>query len=378
LLVQVQQALAQKVWGMRIGASEAALAELRNMTTMRDEGFSSKLLTGSGSTAAAAAGLPFPANSRDSSLSSFLQERVAASVAAANMQQQVIQQGAAVAGGAGSDASSLPRAGLSFTGGPSFTSSRLRAPVEGSSSSHGDVTQLVQPTNSNDAAAGNKMLSVMWLLNKHRRTSNGSHSSLQCSDTDAVRDAATPQHAQQELHSQEFGPVSPTAAQQRQQQQYRNGVATAIDMNHSWTSAHASGAAAAAAAAHGKSSFGSSVHWAGPERASGSLSHKVSDSSSKVWMNSAAAFMRRFSQFGRSGSGQQRPLQAASEQVPMQVLRLALRVGIATGTLPYGVDVANCAVKDRAKGRQLPPYDHLRSSKTPGGFCTVLVTIRQQ
>jgi hypothetical protein len=81
------------------------------------------------------------------------------------------------------------------------------------------------------------------------------------------------------------------------------------------------------------------------------MSHKVSNSSSKVWMHSAAAFMRRFSQFGRSGSGQSRPMQQSHEQVPMQVLRLALRVGIATGTLPYGVDVANCAVKDRAKGK---------------------------
>eukprot|EP00882_Tetradesmus_deserticola_P006586 GHRQ01006933.1.p1 GENE.GHRQ01006933.1~~GHRQ01006933.1.p1 ORF type:complete len:343 (+),score=136.35 GHRQ01006933.1:148-1029(+) len=77
--------------------------------------------------------------------------------------------------------------------------------------------------------------------------------------------------------------------------------------------------------------------------------HKSGDSSSKVWVNGAAAFMRRFAQLGRNGSGQMQPMQLASEQVPMQVLRLAVRIGIATGTLPYGVDVANCTVKDRAK-----------------------------
>jgi hypothetical protein len=42
--VQVQQALANKAWGMRLGTSEAALAELRGLTGMRDEGFSSKYL----------------------------------------------------------------------------------------------------------------------------------------------------------------------------------------------------------------------------------------------------------------------------------------------------------------------------------------------
>ncbi|WIA30200.1 hypothetical protein OEZ86_000292, partial [Tetradesmus obliquus] len=225
--LQVQQALAQKVWGMRLGASEAALAELRNMTTMRDEGFSSKLtsgmLAGSNSTAAAAAA----------------------------------------------------------------TAPHLRS------------------------------------------------------------NSRTPLQAR---HSQESGYVTPTASaqqqQQQQQQQHCNGAAATLDINNSWTSAQHP---ALAGAAHGKSSFGSSVHWTGPDRASGSMTHKASDSSSKVWMHNAAAFVRRFSQFGRSGSSQQQQLRAASEHVPMQVLRLALRVGIATGTLPYGVDVASCAVKDRAK-----------------------------
>jgi hypothetical protein len=181
-----------------------------------------------------------------------------------------------------------------------------------------------------------------------------------------AREACSPQHAQQERHSQEFGPVTPpsAAAAAAQQHPHCNGVATGLDINRSWTSVHHP---ALASAAHGKSSFGSSVHWGAPDRASGSISvsHRVSDSSSKVWMNSAAAFMRRFSQFGRNGSGQQRPMQAASEQVPMQVLRLALRVGIATGTLPYGVDVANCAVKDRAKGTALAhhAYQHIQIQK---------------
>jgi hypothetical protein len=351
--VQVQQALAQKVWGMRLGASEAALADLRNMTKMRGEGFSSKLSAGllntSGSTAAgmsaagAAAAAHLRSNSRESSLSSLVHERVAASVAAANMQQQVLQHAAAAADAAGSDAASILRAGPSFTGGPniSFTSSRWRGVNDGSNSSHGDLSQLVQPTNSIDAAANGRMLSVVW-LSKHRRASNGSHSSVQCSDTDVIRDACTPQH------SQELGIVTPTAAHQQQQSQQNGSSAThAIDMTHSWFNSHAPPAAAALQA---KSSFGSSVQWPGPERVN-SMSHKVSEGSSKVWMHSAAAFMRRFSQFGCSGSGQSRPMQQPHEQVPMQVLRLALRVGIATGTLPYGVDVANCTVKDRAKGK---------------------------
>jgi hypothetical protein len=346
----VQQALAQKVWGMRLGASEAALAELRNMTTMRDEGFSSKLsggvLNASGSTAAGmsaagAAAVPhLRSNSRESSLNSWIQERVAASVAAANMQQQVLQHAAAAGDAVGSDACSIPRAGPSFTGGPSFTSSRWRGLHDGSNSSHDDLGHLVQPTNSLDAAANGRMLSVVW-LNKHRRTSNGSHSSMQCSDTDVLRDTGTPQH------SQELGNITPTAAQQ-QQQQNGSSAAHAIDITQSWFNTHAP---PATAAAHAKSSFGSSVHWAGAERASNSMSHKFSDSSSKVWMHSAAAFMRRFLQFGHSGSGQQRPMQQPQEQVPMQVLRLGLRVGVATGTLPFGVDVANCTVEDRAKGK---------------------------
>jgi hypothetical protein len=71
-------------------------------------------------------------------------------------------------------------------------------------------------------------------------------------------------------------------------------------------------------------------------------------SSSKLW-HAGAAIMRRFSNFGRSATSM-RASGGSGDGAPMQVLRLAVRIGISTGQLSHGVDVANCMVKWRAKG----------------------------
>jgi hypothetical protein len=64
-----------------------------------------------------------------------------------------------------------------------------------------------------------------------------------------------------------------------------------------------------------------------------------------------SALMHRFSQFARSTSGAGMPAASAVAHHPsMKVLRLSVRIGIATGLLPYGVDVSNSAVACRAKG----------------------------
>jgi hypothetical protein len=42
----------------------------------------------------------------------------------------------------------------------------------------------------------------------------------------------------------------------------------------------------------------------------------------------------------------------AGLQAPLQMVRVVVRIGVATGPLPHGLDVTNCAVKDRAKGGQ--------------------------
>lgn len=58
--------------------------------------------------------------------------------------------------------------------------------------------------------------------------------------------------------------------------------------------------------------------------------------------------MRRFSVFGRSGLLSS-STQAAGDTPHQHHLHLSVRIGVATGTLPYGCDLNNCGVKDRAK-----------------------------
>jgi hypothetical protein len=80
----------------------------------------------------------------------------------------------------------------------------------------------------------------------------------------------------------------------------------------------------------------------------------VSEGSSATKLKSTAStFMQRLTGRGSgmgtiggsSGLGS-----AAAKQHPIKVLQLAVRIGIASGLLPYGCDVSECAVKVRAKG----------------------------
>jgi hypothetical protein len=58
--------------------------------------------------------------------------------------------------------------------------------------------------------------------------------------------------------------------------------------------------------------------------------------------------MRRFSVFSRSGMLSSSTM-AAGDIAPQHALQLSVRIGIATGRLPCGCDLNNCAVKDKAK-----------------------------
>lgn len=78
-------------------------------------------------------------------------------------------------------------------------------------------------------------------------------------------------------------------------------------------------------------------------------------SGSRLWSASGLAlrFSRTLSRAApREGSGRLTPpatvLQGLQSQI--QMVRVVVRIGVATGPLPFGQDVANCAVKHRAKG----------------------------
>jgi hypothetical protein len=82
----------------------------------------------------------------------------------------------------------------------------------------------------------------------------------------------------------------------------------------------------------------------------------VSEGSSATKLKSTAStFMQRLTGRG-SGmdtiGGSSNLGSAAAKQHPIKVLQLAVRIGIASGLLPYGCDVSECAVKARAKGGQ--------------------------
>lgn len=91
----------------------------------------------------------------------------------------------------------------------------------------------------------------------------------------------------------------------------------------------------------------------GPEGRLASLSitaasrGRSSGSGSRLW-SAGVSVVRRFSMFGRSGllSGSSHTPVAAP---PQHALHLSVRIGIATGRLPYGCDLNTCPVKDRAK-----------------------------
>jgi hypothetical protein len=74
---------------------------------------------------------------------------------------------------------------------------------------------------------------------------------------------------------------------------------------------------------------------------------RSSGSGSRLW-SAGAAVMRRFSVFSRSGMLSSSTL-APGDVAPQHALQLSVRIGIATGRLPHGCDLNNCAVKDKAK-----------------------------
>lgn len=62
-----------------------------------------------------------------------------------------------------------------------------------------------------------------------------------------------------------------------------------------------------------------------------------------------SALMHKLSQItGRSGPSSST---VAAEQQSLKLLRIAVRIGIASGPLPYGATLGNCAVKHRAKSK---------------------------
>lgn len=91
------------------------------------------------------------------------------------------------------------------------------------------------------------------------------------------------------------------------------------------------------------SSVGSVFDRAGGSFLSGKYDRNViSFTSSGRRRNAAASFMHRFNQFaGKSGN--------LGDHQPLKLLRLAVRIGVATGPLHYGVALGNTAAKHRAK-----------------------------
>ncbi|WIA21437.1 hypothetical protein OEZ85_000648 [Tetradesmus obliquus] len=79
----------------------------------------------------------------------------------------------------------------------------------------------------------------------------------------------------------------------------------------------------------------------------------VSEGSSATKLQKTATFMQRLtgrgSGMGTIGGSSNLGGSTAAKQGPIKVLQLAVRIGIASGLLPYGCDVSECAVKFRAK-----------------------------
>lgn len=315
--MQVQQALAHKVWAMRIGASDAALQELRNLGS-RDEGFSTKYSMVPASQTSTHLSAPPPSNSSRDSLSA-----VELATQAASLQQIILHGGNGIHDVRGA------------RGGSSFTSS-IRQGAASSNSSHSDLNQLVQVTNSGSERGNHRSATVLERLfsSKGRdrlsreELSGGQQASF--TDTKVTRDSGTAHQAQQNGHAghvQQSGP--------------------------SWDSGGQLGVHPPS-----RSSAGSGMNQMFitelPTSITGSMLRQPSDdtrsvSGSKFW-NAGASLMKRFGAFSKTGLAYSRGSAFGGDHQPMQLLKLAIRIGIATGPLPHGTDVNNCAVKDRAKG----------------------------
>lgn len=313
-VLQVQQALAHKVWSMRIGASDAALQELRNMG--RDEGFSHKYSMMMVSQTSAQPALP-GSHSRESSCNAAAEQ----GTQAASLQQVILH------GEAG------PHDIKGARGGSSFTSSIWQGQAS-SNSSLSDLNQLAHVNGTSHEGSHRKSSTVLERIFSSKPVqapgkADLSNGELQTSfsDTRSVKDSDTPKHAQHD--------------------------GTAVQPQHSggsWDSTVQvqgplpSKSSAASGLHHGdaSSTISSILHRPGDDRHS-------STNGSRFW--SAANIARRISAFGKSGPSYGKSSVFGADQQPMQLLKLAIRIGIATGPLPYGCDVSNCAVKDRAKGR---------------------------
>eukprot|EP00878_Enallax_costatus_P004317 GHUV01004548.1.p1 GENE.GHUV01004548.1~~GHUV01004548.1.p1 ORF type:complete len:1095 (+),score=312.31 GHUV01004548.1:392-3676(+) len=299
--LQVQQALAHKVWGLRLATSDAALQDLRNLSS-RDEGFSTKYSMVQASQPSTQVVDLHTCQSRESSCNAAIDP----AAQAASLQQVILH------GEAGLHDIRGARVGSSFT------SSIWHGPAS-SSSSLSDLNQLAQANGSGSERALRRNSTVLEQLftNKDPSRTPGAEQNGEVrtsfSDTKGSRDADTPQHSQPALQLQPSG-ASLDSAVHVQQGPFGS-----------------------------RSSAGTvgSIIRPNDER-------QRSSGGSKFW-GAGVNIVRRFSAFTKSGSSYTKGGVLGSDQQPLQLLKLAIRIGVATGPLPYGTDVGNCAVKDKAK-----------------------------
>lgn len=299
-MLQVQQALAHKVWGLRQAASDAALQDLRNLSS-RDEGFSSKFSIMPTSQMSTQATELRSCQSRESSCNA----KLGHAADTADLQQVVLH------GEAGLHDIRSARTS-------SFTSSIWHGP--GSSGSLSDLNQLAQ---ANCSSSDLRRSSTLQEQNSKHPASTAvgelRNDELQTSFSDIKngRDADMPQHSQH--------------------------TAATLQLQPSDGSLH-SAVPAQQASFSSRTSAGTVGSTIRPTD-----DRQLSTGGSKFW-GAGVNIVRRFSTFGKSSSSYSKNGVWGADQQPMQLLKLAVRIGVATGPLPYGTDVSNCAVKDKAKG----------------------------
>jgi len=320
-----------KVWGMRMPNTDQTLDLLRNVNSLRHEGFSTKgtTLGGSGTSGGGGGG---PEQETDPGPEPAGDLATAAGVPGATVQHQ--QQGSET---------SIHAVKVNPSA-ASFTSSTGR-PQSCSASSQSEQVQH-SAVSGHSGHTNSLSGSLSRLLPRYgSRSSKGSAERLHIvqlsfSDTNQLRDGAA---------------LTPPRLIE-------------LGSGSSWAGQLAGMSVTGAS----KSSFGSC---AVPERASpsivGSIIGKQSSGgydggsgSTKTW--GASGFIRKISQMTGKSSQQSNTLSGLGDpQCPLKVVRLAVRIGIATGPLPYNCEVANCAVKDKAKGEATlwmlcnVPFGHL-------------------
>jgi hypothetical protein len=88
----------------------------------------------------------------------------------------------------------------------------------------------------------------------------------------------------------------------------------------------------------------------GARPSSGSTTQQRSSAGESRLLSAGSVLVRRLSQLSRRATLSGQLLPVTQELRDMQELQLSVRIGIATGSLPYGSDVACSSVKHRAKG----------------------------